>query len=94
MSEKHRAIVEQLTKIMLEGSTGDGIMFKKTDKKVLKVQTGRVNKVIKYLNNKSITETNNLIRAASLSEAEQIGLKEGDHRKKNEPRWKVGLRGI
>ena len=79
---------------MLEGSTGDGIMFKKTDKKVLKVQTGRVNKVIKYLNNKSITETNNLIRAASLSEAEQIGLKEGDHRKKNEPRWKVGLRGI
>ena len=79
---------------MLEGSTGDGIMFKKTDKKVLKVQTGRVNKVIKYLNNKSITETNNLIRAVSLSEAEQIGLKEGDHRKKNEPRWKAGLRGI
>ena len=30
-------IVEQLTKIMLERITSDGIMFKKVDKNVLKV---------------------------------------------------------
>ena len=32
-------------------------MFKKVDKKVLKVQTDRVNEAIKYLKSKSITET-------------------------------------
>ena len=36
-SEEHQAIVEQLEIIMVEGRTGDGIMFKKVDKKVLKV---------------------------------------------------------
>ena len=33
LSEEHQMIVEQLKKIMLEGRTGDGIMFKKVDKK-------------------------------------------------------------
>ena len=41
---------------MVEGRTGDDIMFKKVDKKVLNVQTDRVNKAIKYLKSKSITE--------------------------------------
>ena len=39
MSEEHRAIVKQLKKIMVEGRTSDGIIFKKVDKKVLEVQT-------------------------------------------------------
>ena len=37
MSEKHRTIVEELKEIMMEGQTGDSIMFKKVDKKVFKV---------------------------------------------------------
>ena len=49
MNEKHRMIVEQLKEIMREGRTCDGIMFKKVDKKVLRVQTDRVNEAIKYL---------------------------------------------
>ena len=49
--------------------------------------------MIKYLNSKSITETKNLIRVASLSVAEQIGLKEADHRKKNGPRGKGMIEG-
>ena len=93
MSKEHHAIVEQLKKIMVEGGTGDGIMFKKVDKKVLKVQTDRVNEVIKYLKSKSITDTNNLIRAASVCVAERIGLKKADHRKKNEARWKRRIEG-
>ena len=74
LSEEHGAIVEKLKEIMLEGGTGDSIMFKKVDKKVFKVQTDRVNEVIKCLKSKSITETNNLIRAASVLVAGQIGL--------------------
>ena len=48
LNDQHRKIVERLNEIMLEGKTSDGIMFKKVDKKTLKVQTDRVNEVIKY----------------------------------------------
>ena len=37
-SEEFQTIIEQLEGIMVEGKTGDGFMFKKVDKKVLKVQ--------------------------------------------------------
>ena len=93
MNEEHRMIVEQLKEIMKEGRTCDGIMFKKVDRKVLKVQTNRVNEAIKYIKSKSITETNNLIKAASVWVADQIGLKKAEHRKKNEPRWKRRIEG-
>ena len=73
---------------MLEGKTSDGIMFKKVEKKTLNVQTDRINDGIKYFKNKNITETNNLIKAASVCVAEQIGLKKRDYREKNEPTWK------
>ena len=78
---------------MVGGRTGDGIMFKKVDKKVLKVQTDRVNEAIKQLKSKSITETNYLIRAASAWVAERIGLKKAEHRKNNEPRWTRRIEG-
>ena len=68
-------ILEQLKRIMMEGRTGYGIMLKKVNKKVLKVQTDRINELINYLKNKSITETNDLIRAASVWVAGRIGLK-------------------
>ena len=60
---------------MLEGKTSDGITFKKVDKKTLKVQTDRVSDAIKYFKIKNITETNDLIKVASVWVAEQIGLK-------------------
>ena len=93
LSEEHQAIVKQLKKIIVEGRTGDGIVFKKVDKKVLEVQTDSVNEAIKYLKSKSITETNNLIRAASVWVVERIGLKKAEHRKKNQPRWKRWIEG-
>ena len=51
------------------------------DKKTLKVQTHRVNNAIKYFKSKSITETNDLIKAAIMWVAEQIGLKKRDYKK-------------
>ena len=93
LREEHQVIVEQFKKIVLEGRTGDDIIFKKVDKKVLKVQTEGVNEVIKYLKSKSITETNNLIRAASVWVATQTGLNKAEHRKKNKPRWKRRIEG-
>ena len=64
--EEHQAIAEQLKKIIMKRRTGDSVIFKKVDKKVLKVQTDRVNEVIKYSKSRSITEKNNLNRAASV----------------------------
>ena len=67
---------------MLEGKTSDGIMFKKVDKKTLKVQTDRVNETIRYFKSRNITEANDLIKAASVWVAKQIGLKKRDYREK------------
>ena len=67
---------------MLEGKTSDDIMFKKVDKKTLKVPTDGVNDAINYFKSKNITETNDLIKAASVWVAEQIGLKKRDYREK------------
>ena len=93
LNDEHRKIVEQLNEIMLEGKTSDGIMFKKVDKKTLKVQTDRVNDAIKYFKSKNITETDDFIKAVSVWVAEQIGLKKRDYREKNEPRWKRRIEG-
>ena len=45
------------------------------------------------MKSKSITETNNLIRAASAWVAERIGLKKAELRRKNEPRRKGRIEG-
>ena len=89
-NEEDQAIVEQLKKLMLKERTGNGIMFKKVIKKVLNLQTDRVIETIKYLKSKSITETNNLICAASVWMAKRIGLKKEpqEYRSRNEPIWK------
>ena len=88
LNDEHRKIVERLNEIMLEGKTSDGVMFKKVDKKTLKVQTDRVNDAIKYFKSKNITEMNDLIKAGSAWVAEQIGLKKRDYREKIKPKWK------
>ena len=82
LNDEHRKIVERLNEKMLERKTSDGIMFKKVDKKALKVQADRVNEAIKYFKSKNITETNDLIKATSVWVAEQIGLKKRDYREK------------
>ena len=92
LSDEHGKIVERLNEIILEGKISDGIMFKKVDKKILKIQTDRVNDAIKYFKSKNITETNDLIKAASVWVAEQIGLKKRECREKK-PRWKPRIEG-
>ena len=82
LNDEHRKIVKRLNEIILEGKTSDGIMFKKVDKKTLKVQIDRLNETIKYFKSKKMTETNDLIKAESVWVAEQIGLKKRDHSEK------------
>ena len=93
LDEDNRLIVKRLKEILAERKTCQGIIFKKVGRKLLKVQAERVNEALKYLESKSITETNNLIVAASVWVAEQLGLKKVEHRKKYEPFWKQRIEG-
>ena len=78
LNDEHRKIVERLNEIMLDRKTSDSVMFKKVDKKILKVQIDRVNDASKYFKSKNIRETNDLIKAASVWVAEQVELKKRD----------------
>ena len=53
LNDEHRKIVERLNKIMLDRKTSDSVMFKKVDKKTLKVQTDRVNDAVSILKAKT-----------------------------------------
>ena len=53
VNKEHRAILEELKKIMSEGRTSDDITFKKLNKKPLKVQRDRVDEAIKYFKSKN-----------------------------------------
>ena len=75
LDEDNLLIVNRLKGILAERKTCQGIIFKKVGRKLLKVQAERVNEALKYLESKSITEANNLIVAASVWVAEQLGLK-------------------
>ena len=60
---------------------------------IIIIITDTVNDAIKYFKSKIITETNDLIKAANVWVAEQIGLKKRDYREKNKPRWKCRIEG-
>ena len=48
----------------------------------------RVNRVTELIETKNITQTNNLIKAAGVSVADQLGLKKCEGGKKKDPWWK------
>ena len=50
--------------------------------------TAKVNRVIKLIETKNITQTNNLIKAAGVCVADQLGLKKYEKVKKKDPWWK------
>ena len=88
LSESQREIVENLRKVCVEKKTAEGISFKKVDKNKLKKEMNRVNQVIRHIETKNITETNELVRAATVWVAEQLGLKKTEFRAKKDPWWK------
>ena len=75
LDEQTRLIIAQLNKILAGGRNTDGISFKKVDMKTLNRTTAKVNRVIELIDTKNITQTNNLIKAAGVWVADQLGLK-------------------
>ena len=64
LNDERQKIVERLNEITFVGKTSVGIMFKKVDKKTMKVQTDGVNDVIKYFKSKNMDD---LVKAASVN---------------------------
>ena len=73
--QKTQLIIAQLNKILAGGRNTDGISFKKVDMNTLNRTTAKVNRVIELIETKNITQTNNLIKAAGVWVADQLGLK-------------------
>ena len=86
--EETQLIITQLNEILAGGRNADGISFKKVDMNTLNRITARVNRVIELIETKDITQTNNLIKAAGVWVAEQLGLKKYKGGKKKDPWWK------
>ena len=71
-SDEIKSIVERLRAIVAEGKRCDGIMFRKLDRKALKLHVDKVNKAMKYIKCRNTTDTNNLIIAGSVWVAENL----------------------
>lgn len=81
--------MDQIKDIIAEGvGNNHGIPFKKVDKKRLDEETRKVNMAIKHVVTKYTTETNNLIKAASIWIARQLSLKKPVRGRKIKPWWK------
>ena len=88
MDEESQLIVAQLSDIIIEGRNTNGISFKNIDIKNLNRFTSKVNSVIELVETKNITQTNNLIKAASVWVADRLGLKQYKGGRKKDPWWK------
>ena len=88
LDEETQLIIAQLNKILAGGRNTDGISFKKVDMNTLNRTTAKVNRVIELIETKNITQTNNLIKAAGVWVADQLGLKKSEGGKKKDPWWK------
>ena len=91
---EERTIIDQIREIIAEGAGNNhGYSFKKVDKKRLEEETRKVNKAIKYVATRDITESNNLIKVAGIWVSRQLGLKKPMRGKKVEPWWKRRIEG-
>ena len=90
LDEETQPIIDQQNEILADGRNTDGIYLKKVDIKTLNRTTAKVNRVIELIETKNITQTNNLIKAAGVWVADQLGLKKYECGK-NDPWWKTGI---
>ena len=88
LDQEKQLIIAQLNKILTGRRNTDGIFFKKVDMNTLNRTTVMVNIVIELIETKNLTQTNNLIKAAVVWVADQLGLKKYEGRKKKDPWWK------
>ena len=88
LDEEAQHVVAQLNEILVSGRKADGISFKKVDMNILSRTTAKVNRLIELIETEDITQTNNLIKAAGVWVADQLGLKRYEGGNKKDSWWK------
>ena len=94
LNEEEHEMLTQLMEIIKSKNLGEQISFKKVDRSKLNNVTKKVDRVVQYIMTNSITDTNSLIKAASVYVAKELGLKkQRKDAKKTEPWWKRRIEG-
>ena len=88
LDEETQIIIAQRNQILAGGRIIDGIFLKRVHMNTPNRTTAKVNRMIELIETKNITQTNNLIKAAGVWVADQLGLKKYEGGKKKDPWWK------
>ena len=92
ISEKDRRIISEILELSKSGEN-NSVNFKKAHQRQVEEITNRINKVIDKIPPRTITETNNLINAASMFVAKELGLKQTTQKQSKMPWWQRRIEG-
>ena len=86
ISEEDRRIISEILELSKSGENNP-VNFKKANQRQVEEIINRINKVIDKIPTRTITETNNLINAASMYVAKELGLKQTTQKQSKMPWW-------
>ena len=92
ISEEDRRIISEILELSKSGESNQ-VNFKKANQRQVEEVTNRINKVIDKIPTRTITETNNLINAASMYVAKELGLKQTTQKQSKMPWWQRRIEG-
>ena len=88
-TEEEKVMMRRIVELINNTEEEVDCDFKKVDKSRVDEETTRVNSVLKYIETKSISETNKLLKAVIIYVAERLGIKnKRGSKRNNEPWWK------
>ena len=61
--------------------------LRKTERRIVRVETNKVNQLLTYISTNNITELNELIHAGAILVREKIGIPSKSTKEKSKPRW-------
>ena len=92
ISEEDRRIISEILELSKSGSN-NLVNFKKANQSQVEEITNRINKVRDKIPTRTITEMSNLINAASIYVAKELGLKQTTQKQSKMPWWQRRIEG-
>ena len=86
ISEEARGIISEILELSKSGENNP-VNFKKANQRQVEEITNRINQVIDKIPTRTITETNNLINAAGMDVAKELGLRQTTQKQSKMPWW-------
>ena len=93
MEEEDAALVDRLKEMLDKEEIMPSVNHRLIEFWKVRKETEKLNKILKYLPTSNITETKNLITAASLLVGEMVGVKPTNRNNRKEPWWKKRIEG-